>query len=212
MAHLPPDDMTHWPGRGPFRPRVAGLDLEITWYAPLTDAFSTGGCRRRDGRIGTRPEPQPLEMHEEDSSMRRFSILLLVCVSTVFVSAQRGVVPMNAPPPGGYVIEHDDDVARVEPGTHDGGGETVGYSFFAHTPDLHLVFRKRALKPGSGIGYHKQSEDEIYYVLSGHGLMTLDGKDVEVGPGTAILTRTGSSHGLKQTGSEDLVILINYLQ
>jgi mannose-6-phosphate isomerase-like protein (cupin superfamily) len=49
-------------------------------------------------------------------------------------------------------------------------------------------------------------------VLSGRGVMTLDGKDVEVGPGTAVLTRTGSSHGLKQVGAEDLVILINYLQ
>jgi mannose-6-phosphate isomerase-like protein (cupin superfamily) len=70
----------------------------------------------------------------------------------------------------------------------------------------------RALKPGSGIGYHEQKEDEIYYVLSGRGVMTLDGKDVEVGPGTAVLTRTGSSHGLKQVGAEDLVILINYPQ
>ena len=74
------------------------------------------------------------------------------------------------------------------------------------------IFRKRALKPGSGIGYHRQAEDEIYYVLSGRGMMTLDGKEVEVGPGTAILTRTGSSHGLKVLGNEDLVIIINYLQ
>jgi len=42
--------------------------------------------------------------------------------------------------------------------------------------------------------------------------MTLDGKDYEVRSGTAILTRTGSSHGLKQLGTEDLVIIINYLQ
>jgi mannose-6-phosphate isomerase-like protein (cupin superfamily) len=49
-------------------------------------------------------------------------------------------------------------------------------------------------------------------VLSGRGVMTLDGKDYDVGPGTAILTRTGSSHGLKQAGADDLVIIINYLQ
>jgi mannose-6-phosphate isomerase-like protein (cupin superfamily) len=48
-------------------------------------------------------------------------------------------------------------------------------------------------------------------VLSGRGLMTLDEKEVEVGPGTAVLTRTGSSHGLKVAGTEDLVIIINYL-
>ena len=113
---------------------------------------------------------------------------------------------------GGYVLERDADVAREEPGTHNGGGRTVGYSFFRDTPKLAMAFRKRALKPGSAIGYHEQHEDEIYYVLSGRGLMTIDGKPIEVGPGTAVLTRPGSSHGLKQVGSEDLVILINYLQ
>ncbi len=114
--------------------------------------------------------------------------------------------------PGGYVVEHDADVQTTEPGTHNGGGETIGYSFFKNARGLNLVFRKRALEPGSGIGYHEQKEDEIYYVLSGHGLMTIDGKDFEIGPGTAVLTRPGSSHGLKQTGAEDLVILINYDQ
>ena len=113
---------------------------------------------------------------------------------------------------GGYVLERDRDVAREEPGTHKGGGQTIGYSFFKDTPKLAMVFRKRALKPGSGIGYHEQKEDEIYYVLSGRGLMTIDGKEMEVGPGDAVLTRPGSSHGLKQVGSDDLVIMINYLQ
>ena len=111
---------------------------------------------------------------------------------------------------GGYIVQHDADVAKPEPGTHNGGGQTVGYSFFDKTPNMHFVFRKRALKPGSGIGYHEQHEDEVYYVLSGRGVMTLDDKPVDVGPGTAILTRPGSSHGLKPSGSEDLVVLIAY--
>jgi len=113
---------------------------------------------------------------------------------------------------GGYVIEHDADIAKDEPGTHNGGGMTIGYSFFSKVPKLGLVFRKRTFHPGSGVGYHEQTEDEIYYVLSGKGEMTLDGKTVAVTPGTAVLTRTGSSHGLKQVGSEDLTILINYQQ
>jgi mannose-6-phosphate isomerase-like protein (cupin superfamily) len=118
----------------------------------------------------------------------------------------------QAPTKGGYVLERDAEVAKTEPGTHQGGGETVGYSFFATTPNLKMVFRKRALKPGSGIGYHEQKEDEIYYVLSGRGVMTIDDKSFEVTPGTAVLTRPGSSHGLKQAGPDDLVILINYEQ
>ena len=115
-----------------------------------------------------------------------------------------------SPEPGGVFVETDTQVAKDEPGTHNGGGMTVGYSFFSKVPNLKLVFRKRAFKPGSGVGLHTQKEDEIYYVLSGRGTMTLDGKTVDITPGTAVLTRTGSSHSLKQAGTEDLVVLINY--
>jgi mannose-6-phosphate isomerase-like protein (cupin superfamily) len=148
--------------------------------------------------------------------------LLVSTVALVAVAArpqQSPPAPVQAvrrmPPEkvaGGYVLERDADVAREEPGTHKGGGQTIGYSFFKDTPKLGMVFRKRALKPGAAIGYHEQHEDEIYYVLSGRGIMTIDGKPIEVGPGTAVLTRPGSSHGLKQVGTEDLVIMINYLQ
>jgi len=117
---------------------------------------------------------------------------------------------MQPATPGGYIIEHDAEIAKNEPGTHNGGGQTVGYSFFRTVPNLKIVFRKRAFKPGSGVGHHVQKEDEIYYVLSGTGTMTLDGKTVDITPGTAVLTRPGSSHSLKQTGTEDLVVLINY--
>jgi mannose-6-phosphate isomerase-like protein (cupin superfamily) len=142
------------------------------------------------------------------------SITLAVFAGAIAGAAGARLVasPQAAQARGGYVLEHDAEVARTEPGTHKGGGETVGYSFFAKTPDLGLVFRKRALKPGSGIGYHEQKEDEIYSVLSGRGVMTIDGKSFDVTPGTAVLTRPGSSHGLKQTGPDDLVILINYEQ
>jgi mannose-6-phosphate isomerase-like protein (cupin superfamily) len=130
----------------------------------------------------------------------------------VLIAAGAGLHALAAPKaaPGGYIVEHDADIAKDEPGTHNGGGMTVGYSFFAKVPNLKLVFRKRAFHPGSGVGLHEQKEDEIYYVLSGRGRMTLDGKTVDVTPGTAVLTRTGSSHSLKQVGSEDLIILINY--
>lgn len=114
------------------------------------------------------------------------------------------------PRAGGYILERDSEVAREEPATHKGGGRTIGYSFFKDAPNLKLVFRKRALEPGSAIGYHEQKEDEIYYVVSGRGEMTIDGKTFDVRAGDAVLTRPGSSHGLKQTGAEDLVIMIAY--
>jgi mannose-6-phosphate isomerase-like protein (cupin superfamily) len=139
--------------------------------------------------------------------MRLMKVLALIALGA---GMHAGVQAMQAPAPGGIVIEHDADVAKQEPGTHNGGGQTIGYSFFSKVPNMKLVFRKRAFKPGSGVGHHVQKEDEIYYVLSGTGTMVLDGKTVDIKPGTAVLTRPGSSHSLKQTGSEDLVVLINY--
>jgi mannose-6-phosphate isomerase-like protein (cupin superfamily) len=138
--------------------------------------------------------------------------LLVLTTIVLGGGAPHAQSPAAKPARGGYIVQQDADVQKSEPGTHNGGGQTVGYSFFDKTPGLKLVFRKRALKPGSGIGYHEQKEDEIYYVLSGRGVMTIDDKAFEVGPGTAVLTRPGSSHGLKQAGDEDLVIMINYEQ
>src|SRR5262252_7062916 len=71
-----------------------------------------------------------------------------------------GARVMGQSTPGGYFVEQDASVAASEPGPHAGGGQTTAYSFFKSVPNLKLVFRKRALKPGSGIGYHQQTEDE----------------------------------------------------
>ena len=106
------------------------------------------------------------------------------------------------------LIEHDSTVASPEPGPHGGGGQTTAYSFFGRVPNLGLVFRKRALHRGAAIGYHPQEEDEIYYVVSGTGELRLNGARSVVGPGTAILTRPGSWHGLRQLGADDLIIII----
>ena len=107
-------------------------------------------------------------------------------------------------------IEYDSVVARREPGPHNGGGETTAFSFFGNENGLPIVFRKRELHAGSAIGYHRNDEDEIYYVLSGRGELTLNTERRLVGSGTAILTRAGDSHGLRQLGAEDLVIIITY--
>ena len=128
--------------------------------------------------------------------MRRIAYALALLLAGAGLHA----VAQQKPAPGGYIIEHDADIAKNEPGTHNGGGQTIGYSFFDKTPGMKFVFRKRALHAGAGVGMHEQHEDEVYYVLSGKGVMTVDGKDIEMTAGTAVLTRPGSSHSLKQTG------------
>lgn len=112
--------------------------------------------------------------------------------------------------PGKYIFEQDKQVAKEQPGPHDGGGQTIGYSFFDGVKDYKTAFRKRILKPGSSIGYHLQHEDEIYYILSGTGEMKMNGKTFPVKPGDAILTRPGSSHGLTPGKDQELILIIVY--
>jgi mannose-6-phosphate isomerase-like protein (cupin superfamily) len=136
--------------------------------------------------------------------------LLLLTAIILNAGAPYAQSPAAKPAKGGYVLQRDAEVQKSEPGTHNGGGQTVGYSFFDKTPGMKFVLRKRALHPGAGVGPHEQHEDEVYYVLSGKGVMTVDDTKVDMTPGTAVLTRPGSSHSLKQIGSEDLVVLISY--
>jgi mannose-6-phosphate isomerase-like protein (cupin superfamily) len=66
------------------------------------------------------------------------------------------------------------------------------------------------LGPGADIGCHTHDVDneELYVVVSGKGLMTLDGQEFDVGPGDVILNRPGGTHGLRNTGEEDLRIVV----
>lgn len=111
----------------------------------------------------------------------------------------------------GYIFEHEQNLAKEQPSPHNGTGMSTAYSFFANAPGLKLTFRKRVLKRGSAIGYHLQKEDEIYYIESGTGIMKMNNDSFPVKAGDAILTRPGNSHGLQQTGSDELVVIINYL-
>jgi mannose-6-phosphate isomerase-like protein (cupin superfamily) len=112
----------------------------------------------------------------------------------------------------GYILEHEKDIAKDEPGPHNGGGNSTAYNFFSNAANSKLVFRKRILHAGAAIGYHLQQQEEIYYIESGTGEMTMNNKTFSVQAGDAILTLPGSSHGLKQTGTNDLVVFINYLK
>jgi mannose-6-phosphate isomerase-like protein (cupin superfamily) len=109
-----------------------------------------------------------------------------------------------------YILEREKEIAVNEKGPHDGGGETIAHPFFSRADGFKLVFRKRTLKPGSTIGYHLQEKDEIYYIVSGQGEMTVNRKSFPVSAGDAVLTRPGNSHGLKPTGNSELSLIINY--
>lgn len=111
---------------------------------------------------------------------------------------------------GDSYVEQARELAVAQPGPHEGSGTTTAYPFFEQAAGFDLVFRQRALHRDASIGEHRNDKDEIYYVLSGSGELMLDGAQREVATGDAVLTRKGSTHGLKQLGDEDLVIIVVY--
>jgi mannose-6-phosphate isomerase-like protein (cupin superfamily) len=66
------------------------------------------------------------------------------------------------------------------------------------------------LAPGADIGRHTHAHDneELYVVVAGKGLMSLDGEEFEVAPGDVVVNRPGGTHALVNTGSEDLRIVV----
>src|SRR3546814_899892 len=71
-------------------------------------------------------------------------------------------------------------------------------------------FRKRALHIGAAIGVHRIAHDEIYYVVSGTGIVHSDGEEKALKPGMAAWLYTGAQVGIRQTGNEPLVLIVAY--
>jgi mannose-6-phosphate isomerase-like protein (cupin superfamily) len=64
--------------------------------------------------------------------------------------------------------------------------------------------------PGSTIGLHTHGphDEEFYVIISGSGEMHLDGRNFPVGPGAVIRNRPGGTHGLRNTGSEEIRLVV----
>jgi mannose-6-phosphate isomerase-like protein (cupin superfamily) len=70
-----------------------------------------------------------------------------------------------------------------------------------------LVARLR-LARGSSIGLHRHdNEEEIFYIISGAGVVTDDGNTTRVGPGDAVLTGGGASHSIGNQEEEPLELM-----
>ena len=64
------------------------------------------------------------------------------------------------------------------------------------------------LTPGSSIGYHRHDDfDEVYYIFSGKGRMTIDDVTIEVRAGDAGTVLIGGRHGLYNNSDEDIEVI-----
>ncbi len=95
---------------------------------------------------------------------------------------------------------------------HEGNGEIRTRGFFTDVTKLPIRFQMWELDPGVSEGSHihegEQTLEEIYYFLQGEGVMWVDGEDVQVRAGDAMLVPPGVDHGFRNTGNEPLKITI----
>jgi len=71
-----------------------------------------------------------------------------------------------------------------------------------------LFFAHAVLKPGKEIEAHIDPYEEVYYLLSGRGVMAVGEESREVAAGDAIWLPRGVPHGLLNNGDENCVILV----
>ena len=95
---------------------------------------------------------------------------------------------------------------------HDGDGAIKTRGFFSEVSRLPIRFQVWELDPGVSEGGHthegQDSLEEIYYFLDGRGTMWVDGEDVPVAAGDAMLVPPGVDHGFRNTGDGPLKLVI----
>ena len=87
--------------------------------------------------------------------------------------------------------------------------------FFENLMTLPVDFAVWELAPDVSEDYHVHNGDlkygpleELYYFMEGEGVMRIDGEDVPVTVGDAVLAPAHSYHGLKNTGSAPLKLVL----
>ena len=64
------------------------------------------------------------------------------------------------------------------------------------------------IEPGEQVSYHEHHGNaENYYIISGKGLYSDNGEEIEVEAGTVTYTPSGKGHGLKNIGNDKLCFM-----
>ncbi len=135
-------------------------------------------------------------------------LLRTTALSVVLMLSGSGFAQQPASRP--MVIVDEGDTIRNEPPPHGAIGSSTAYRISDRVPGRTMEFRKRILHPGSAIGLHRIAHDEVYYVISGTGAVSSGSVTRPVRTGIAAYLFDGETVGIRQTGSDPLVLIIAY--
>lgn len=75
------------------------------------------------------------------------------------------------------------------------------------------LFGTITIPAGASIGVHEHvGECEMFYILQGNPVIIDDGEEYTAHPGDCILTHSGHSHGVKNPGTEPVVMVANIVK
>jgi quercetin dioxygenase-like cupin family protein len=72
------------------------------------------------------------------------------------------------------------------------------------TPSEDLTLGVARLPPGERLHEHRHEQAEVYLVLAGEGLVTVEGEARTVGPGAAVFIPGNAVHSCANTGAAEL--------
>lgn len=65
------------------------------------------------------------------------------------------------------------------------------------------------LEPGGTVGKHRHSRtEEVYIVISGQGVLEVDGEDVVMNPGDTVITPLNGVHAFRNSGDGPVEFLV----
>ncbi|MCR4672109.1 MAG: cupin domain-containing protein [Lachnospiraceae bacterium] len=99
---------------------------------------------------------------------------------------------------------------RVVMNAQGGEGHVTFYDFLLpeDAPGHGRVFSKLVIEPGNSIGYHRhEGEFEAIYVISGEATVNDNGEEIVLHPGDMHMCKNGDSHGTRNNGEEQLVLV-----
>lgn len=73
--------------------------------------------------------------------------------------------------------------------------------------ELRYSLAHAAVAPGQTTWLHALRTSEVYYILSGEGMMKIDGEEARVGPGDTVYIPPQGKQQITNTGSADLLFL-----
>ena len=108
------------------------------------------------------------------------------------------------------IVKNIEEVKQEVKNLHDGRGTVVGGTLFKEEFDTNWEFIDGwSIPKGVSIGIHKHEDmEELYFIVAGKGIMTLDREEKEVKAGDLVFIRLGSLHGLRNETDKPIKLFV----